>query len=301
MNVPQPSATVTVSSIPTVVTDTASISTVYPSPFTASATISTTAPSLEARRARAKEQPTSDTDQPAIYHGKIHNWGGQAYKMHQLAHGVYRGVDLEDWDDNIHIKDDTLLDLPDYGVPDTPSSSTVAPLSSPNPLLAARFFRSPACQAMLQCAYDVGTAAIVNIAWGVKAFADIALQTYNRGRRIYGSQVTQGLWDWLNKPLICAVIGGSIANGGFGALGGYIGGITQGKSTDAAKCSTAGDEKEVLEDIVHLSLQGEPTGKVSDMSVAVPLPNGQTAILTMAAREGNDHTESVCGSATLSP
>ena len=46
-----------------------------------------------------------------IYHGVVRVYGSERFKMHQLAHGVYRGVKLEDWDDSIHIKNDDKLEL----------------------------------------------------------------------------------------------------------------------------------------------------------------------------------------------
>jgi hypothetical protein len=39
-------------------------------------------------------------------HGQVATYANKTYKWHQVAQGALQGINLEDWDDNIHIKND---------------------------------------------------------------------------------------------------------------------------------------------------------------------------------------------------
>ncbi|OJJ37985.1 hypothetical protein ASPWEDRAFT_39687 [Aspergillus wentii DTO 134E9] len=54
-------------------------------------------------------------DDGSIRHGDIWEFKGQVYRYHQLAKGAWTSVPIEEWDDNIHIANDTELDFSENG------------------------------------------------------------------------------------------------------------------------------------------------------------------------------------------
>lgn len=87
-------------------------------------TVGTSSPTLSSTTTSALENLRRSD------HASAH--GDQTYKMYLDARGVYTGVNIEDWDDSKHVKDDTKLDVSN----DCPrslrfdSSGTTAPATS---------------------------------------------------------------------------------------------------------------------------------------------------------------------------
>ena len=75
-----------------------------------------------------------------------------ATSTYQITHGVHRGVNLEGWDDSIHVEDDTQLDLSDIEFPKPNTDFSVSICSIALNHLDPRLFRYANCTAALQCA-----------------------------------------------------------------------------------------------------------------------------------------------------
>ena len=222
--------------------------------------------------------------------------------MQQVAHGMFRGVDLDDWDDSIHLKDDTKLDLPDIEIPDISSSNAVSHPKTSN-MLEARLFKYATCSAALQCAYDVATVTMVGVVDVIEYFLAAAKAAIAR------LPTAVGFWEFLNKPFVVGVLSTGVLSMGPSAFGGWVGGQTQKSdppnsptasrvTTSVAICSDSEDEADVMKTVVGLTLAGKPTTHVTDMTASVLLPNGQTGIFSVNTRTDGDETPEVCGAPT---
>lgn len=117
----------------------------------------------EANRASSGSLHPAFNSIPSL-HGSFGEINGKTVRYHQIAHGILAGVLPEDWDDSVHVKDDTVLEWGDsypvdFGV--GVGSEFAADLSnweldtSANPVdprdIFDRDFRAT-CSAGLQCA-----------------------------------------------------------------------------------------------------------------------------------------------------
>lgn len=266
-----------------------------------SSTTATTAPSSTAKDLQARQQASTNGGHPQVYHGVIRVHGNEKYKMHQVAHGVFQGVDLNDWDDSIHVKDDTKLDLSNLGLPDLDISKAVSRSMSSN-ALEARLFKYATCSAMLQCVYDIGTGALVGMEAAVKYLIGVAQATLAR------TPTGAGLWEFLNKPFVVGVLASGVVALGPGAFSGWIGAQTQKSGSSSSSvtssvsvCSDSEDEADVVRTVIAMTLRGQHTAHVSDMTASVLLPNGQTGIISVNNQPEGDETPEVCGAPTKAP
>ncbi len=226
--------------------------------------------------------------------------------MHQIAHGTFQGVSLEEWDDSIHVKDDTELDISGIEFADAHTDVAVSHPGSSN-ALESRIFRYATCQVVLQCVYNLGTQALVGLERVVDTLVKYALAAYNRA-----SEVTLNLhinrndiWNFLNRPFIVKVTInslGSAIGGMFPAMVAIFAAIQTTKTdTTVKQCSDTESEANVVRDAVYAALQAQHDGIASDASIAVTLPNGQTVGLMVNARPSGDNTSEVCGAPTTTP
>jgi hypothetical protein len=89
-------------------------------------------------------------------HGTISNYQGQPYKWHQVAAGAWRGIAPEDWDDSIHIKNDTVIKYSETYPMDFSMNSPNATLSLHDPSsLVERNFLYATCGFLRTCALGV--------------------------------------------------------------------------------------------------------------------------------------------------
>jgi hypothetical protein len=91
----------------------------------------------------------------ARQHGTISNYQGQPYKWHQVAPGTWRGIAPEDWDDSIHIRNDTVIKHLETYPMDFSMNSPITTLSLHDPSsLVERNFLYAACGFLRTCALD---------------------------------------------------------------------------------------------------------------------------------------------------
>lgn len=266
----------------------------------------TAAPSLAPRDSLSGEQTPNDVDHSQVYHGAIRVHGSQQYKMHQIAHGTFQGVSLEEWDDSIHVKDDTKLDISGLEFADAHTDVAVSHPGSTN-ALASRIFRYATCQVVLQCVYNIGTQMLIGLERVLDTLLKTALAAYNRA-----SDVTLNLhmnrndiWNFLNRPFIIAIaanaIGSAIGGMAPALLGIYAALQTTKSDTTVKQCSDTENELNVVRDAVHGVFMAQHDALVSDASIGLTLPDGKTVGIMVNARPTGDTTPEVCGAPTTTP
>lgn len=249
-------------------------------------TQATTTPSLAPRDSLGGEQTPNDVDHSRVYHGVIRVHGDQQYKMHQIADGTFQGVSLEEWDDSIHVKDDTKLDISGIELADPHTNVAVSHPGSSN-ALESRIFRYATCQVVLQCVYNIGTHAVVGLEHVVETLVKSALTAVTPKPNTNRNDI----WNFLNRPFIV-----KIATSSQGGIFAVI--QTTKTDTSVAQCSDSENEAAVIRDAVHGALSTQHGGIASDASIQVTLPNGQSVGLMVNARPTEDTTPEVCGAPT---
>lgn len=264
---------------------TATQSPMYSSVFNTSAPMNTSAPAIAARAANIGGQPSEAATTPQVFHGAIRIHGDQRYKMHQVAHGVFRGVDVNHWDDSIHVKDDTELDSSANEQPKH-HPSTSQPLATSTKHLETR--DDGYCINMLRCVFNNETA--------LHGVGDVMEYFINKATaaRAY-SEPGKGLWAFLNKPFVVVLLGGPVSHLFSSAYGGYITAQTQASIGDVKGCSGSDSDVDIIREI------GNQAYKASDMAAAVYLPGGTAPTIAIAARFGEDSTPEICGAPLTSP
>jgi len=225
--------------------------------------------------------------------------------MHQIAHGTFQGVSLEEWDDSIHVKDDTELDISGIEFADAHTDVAVSHPGSSN-ALESRIFRYATCQVVLQCVYDLGTQALVGLERVVDTLLKYALAAFNRASDVtLNLHMRNNIWNFLNRPFIVKVTINSLGS----AIGGMVPAMvaifvamqTTKTDTTVKQCSDTENEVNVVRDTVYAALKAQHDGIASDASIALTLPNGQTVGLMVNARRSGDNTPEVCGAPTTTP
>jgi len=192
------------------------------------------------------------TQAAAFYHGEVDEISGQVIRWQQLAEGVFTGVPVEKWDDNVNKISEEVWDVEEIISRDIPAFNTRD--------LETRNLES-FCQAITTCVVDSGSAALrgaINT-W-------ITLADYARG----------------NEALMTFLGSGFVAN----AAGVAIAGVISGQINEATKkeCSTSSSEADVIGAVLNNALAHNPNGE--DVTVRVNGPSGTWEITVNAAPEG---------------
>ncbi len=155
-------------------------------------------------------------------HGEVSAYGGKMYKWHQLGKGEVRGINLEEWDDNIHVKnDEDHFSLPDSTTTSSEKMSKHNVRSQSTDLmlldkdeLERRNFLFGVCAVAANCLLATGhTAALA--AFSVQATIREAIA---RAIRALAQTTSQDLWGFFTHPYIIEIVGGTISSYGGGVL-----------------------------------------------------------------------------------
>jgi hypothetical protein len=229
-------------------------------------------------------------------HGNYGQAGGQVWRFHQVAKGIFQGVPPEEWDDNgrcpvfsspvsadteflVHIRNDTQPNLPTmeelYASPPPLNS----PQASPNPArsLDVRAERST-CLDRVTCTAATGGTAL----WGASKW--LATEVKSLG---------SDAWDGLNKPFFANLAGVGGQNLAITMLTTYA--LNKnGKAEPAQDCSTQMSQLDLLDALVQKICTQNP--KATAFSVDVPYPDGSVRTLHVNSGNGtNLGGADVCG------
>lgn len=241
---------------------------------------------LRARGNKDANPPNPSTSGYTVYHGAIRTYGEQTYKMHQIAHEVYRGINIEDWDDSVHTPSDTKIDF--SGVENRASQQLSGSVSSRElSPLEERAFRWSQCNGAMTCLYQIGTAVV----YGINGALDFAVAAWNQLKAH-----RQSIWTFLNQPIVVGVgIGGPLA-----AFQGYISARTTTVETPPAECSSSNDDGIMIREAVYGATLwlSKKNGDLSDLAVTLTLKSGEVATIVLNARQTGETTPEVCGAPT---
>lgn len=217
--------------------------------------------------------------------------------MHQIADGIFQGVSLEKWDDSIHVKDDTKLDISGIELADPHTNVAVSHPGSSN-TLESRVFSYATCQVILQCVYSMGTHTVVGLEGVVGTLVQSAFAAYIRAGDATSTPLTNrdGIWNFLNRPFIAKVTSGSQ---GSTTKDIYTIIQTTKADTSVSQCSDGENEAIVIKEVIYGALSAQHGGIASDASILVTLPNGHSAGLMVSARPTGDAIPEICGAPTV--
>ncbi|KAI9748420.1 MAG: hypothetical protein M4579_007234 [Chaenotheca gracillima] len=207
-----------------------------------------------------------------IQHGDFGDVDGKTYRYHQVANGVWRGVDPNDWDDKVHVKNDAALNV-------SPKSKTRDLILDE---LDERDFTGT-CKAALSCAIGLAS----NAKWGcvqvVDQLVSLATAANNNSPQI---------WEFLNQPFIVAVTVGSPA------VAGVVSAFTSKKisSQPVASCSTVSTEADVIASAVKAALS---LANDTAIQLNFTLPDG--SIIQMSMQTTQYGTQGQCSAPSTDP
>ena len=189
----------------------------------------------------------------ARQHGVISDYQGQSYKWQQVAEGAWRGIAPGDWDDSIHIKNDTVIKYSETYPTDFSKSSPNTALSLYDPSdLSERAFLFGTCGAVRVCALAVAEATSYSCSVVGRAFINKVSQLATSAASVTASE----LWEFLNQPVVV----GLTVNVAGEAIGGVVGAVTSAK-LQASSCSSSGTDADTLSSMLAL-FPGDRAGQV---------------------------------------
>jgi hypothetical protein len=229
----------------------------------------------------------TDTSSPNPYgyeHGKLADYGGKTYRWHQLASDVYRGINPEDWDDSIHVKNDTVID--DSAIYQRDFSESDATTDTSLSTLEERAFLYYTCQAAKKCLIAVQ---------GGAAYSIGAVYSYvlDKAQVLANNQQAQGLWTFLNQPIIV----GSTIGVGTAWYGGAVSMLTSGQP-NASQCSSSQTDLDAMKSLIQDLIAAAPERAVS----ATISYNGVVGTISMEAVPSDQRGDgNTCGAPSTDP
>ena len=203
-------------------------------------------------------------------HGEISDYFGKDMKWQQVADGMWRGINPDEWDDEKHAKNTTVID-------DAMAEAAVAQLqkrSLSTDLIALdeaelekRYFLRNACSVVKSC----GLATYHAGRYGGYAVQYVADKFLQRALIICHSD---NLWECLNQPVVQAITLGNAA----GALSGVVSALTA-KAIAPKSCSSNHNDYDTI------------TGALRD--VAANAPPNRAVQITIEDADGNKGTLSM--------
>jgi hypothetical protein len=191
----------------------------------------------------------------ARQHGMISNYQGQMYKWHQVAEGAWRGIAPEDWDDNVHIKNDTVIKYSETDPMDFSMSSPNTALSLHDPGgLVERNFPFATCGFLRTCVLGV----IDATAYSGSVVGNAFIKKVSSLGSLVARVSAADLWAFLNQPVITSIT--------VGLAGGIISGIVRGVTS--ARLQTSGCLKSGIDaDTLSSTLAAFPADKAGQATV----------------------------------
>ncbi|KAG7005613.1 hypothetical protein G7Y79_00018g044200 [Physcia stellaris] len=151
---------------------------------------------MDGEKLEARSDPGTLANARVRQHGEVSEYLGQMYKWHQVAEGAWRGINVEDWDDDKHVINNTKLKdthcLIRNNSPNQDArrsdSKKLSLTNSHN--LEERDFLYGACNFVRSCALTVLAGTQYTVSAVVSAFVSKALQVSG----------IINLWELLNQP-----------------------------------------------------------------------------------------------------
>ncbi|KAL8836942.1 MAG: hypothetical protein Q9170_002703 [Blastenia crenularia] len=203
-----------------------------------------------------------------IAHGSIQEHHGRLFKYHQVAARAWRGVPLDQWNDNIHkrmTKDHTTTPLRRHDQPTRFHPRAIGPVGGSSPRhsgrditprslspLQKRGIPPSKCNLVRTCMIDSGDNDNFGITNAGPALLS-AIDTLNGA----GDH-----WQFLEHPFVVEVLDNA------GQSQGYIYAQTRQEHSDVATCSDTSSEADALKSAIEMGVDGST---VSDMRVDLKL------------------------------
>lgn len=220
--------------------------------------------------------PKHNPHEPIIFHGKNASFDGIQYRWHQVHATGFMGIPPHEWDDNVHVKNDTVLFI-DW-------SKATTDLTQSRDLDERDLLGL--CQTFMTCfsgARDLGVTVGDTVGgWAV-----------NLGTSIRNGAVKAN--DFFNgNPFITQVVAGTIAGVASNKISAWIGGKAGGDGQNIAACSSLGDQIDALKSIV---LAQESKYSASSMSISTQQSDAgdEVSTLTLTTVTCGDALTTSCG------
>ncbi|KAL8800935.1 MAG: hypothetical protein Q9182_004817 [Xanthomendoza sp. 2 TL-2023] len=211
-----------------------------------------------------------------ITHGSIHEQNGHAYKYHQIAARAWRGIPVDEWDDNIHRKNTRDLSLPNRrsALPARLHARAIGPVGgsitgpskrgiSPRSLspLERREISPSKCNLVRTCMIDSGDNEGFGIMDAGPALLSAVGQLDSNGDN----------WQFLRNPFVVEVTDDAAQSLGF------IYARTK-EHSGVTTCSEFGNEADAFKSALEMGVSGST---VSDMRVDLKLLTGSGVTNTL--------------------
>lgn len=241
----------------------------------------------EKRETERRDADSSPSNPYGYEHGQIASYGGQSYKWHQVASGIWRGINPEDWDDNVNIKNDATLDFSadyptNFSKRSTPTDISLWQPSS----LEDRDFLYNTCQAARKCLIAAQNGALYSVGYAY-------LYLLNAAQSLATSEGRQALWSFLNQPIVVA------ATIGIGAA--YYSGVVSAVTTaqlSASQCSSAQTDLDAIQSLIQSVAAAVPERAFQ----AAVTYNGVVGTISMeAVPTGQRGDGNTCGAPATDP
>ena len=227
--------------------------------------LSTAAASDHANKLRRKReaQPVSKPQGPhldaveqmrngnPIAHGAVRRAADQVYKYQQLADRVWRGVPYEEWDADVHKRNEVNI------------ASSRSQVHRRSDSIARRFLALFQERATPAAKYNLVRSCMIDSGDDPKfSINDVGVELLNA---IHALNPTPKDWTWLEAPLVVEIRDST------GKCEGFIYAQTLEHSQAVNTCSDQGTERDALQAALAMGVDGSD---VSDMRVDLKLPSG---------------------------
>jgi hypothetical protein len=230
---------------------------------------------------------TSSSNPYGYEHGQVSQYGGKTYKWQQVANGVWRGINPEDWDDNVNAKSDVVIEYSanyprDFSKRDATSDISIWQPST----LEDRAFLYATCQAARKCYIAVQDGAVYSIGYTYLYFLNVAQNLANNQR-------AQSLWTFLNQPVVVA----ATVSIGAAYYSGAVSAATSGQ-VQAAQCSDSQTDLDAMQSLIQAVASAAPERAFQ----AAITYNGVVGTISMeAVPTGQRGDGNTCGAPSTDP
>ncbi|EXJ75916.1 uncharacterized protein A1O5_00424 [Cladophialophora psammophila CBS 110553] len=168
--------------------------------------------------------------EPTLYHGRTASFDGVEYIWWQVHATGFMGIPSGDWDDNVYVRNDTVL--VDW--------QTITDLTIRD--LGERDLLQGLCQTFQTCVSQARAQLVTVGDVGGPFFTSLGVSLKNN---------LVATNNWLNgNPFVTQVIAGTIAGFASNQLSAYVAGKLAGDSKNVAQCSTLSDQIDALKSII---------------------------------------------------
>lgn len=266
---------------------------------------------LERRREASKNgtgslNPAFNPD--FLEHGSYGEFNGREIRYHQVARGILVGVYSEDWDDEVHVKDDTILEWGDSYPIDFgsgPGSEIEVDWSrwgngtSPNPRYLRHRDFAAMCSSGTQCARRVFTDSTNWVYNLINGFGNGVVAQYNRAVRL-GNTARRYAWDFINDHP--GIVVQNVVDRAGGVVDGVIAGavnraIASNQDRDAMNSCSGTTIIQTMIQGCQRETQGTPTETVTVILEPYTINNYYT-VTVAASEDGKAHNDQ-CGGVSV--